>query len=48
MYKTKDIETTAAFYRDVLGLKEAVRMQDPTGTKLGSVHLYIAPSQFLA
>jgi lactoylglutathione lyase len=45
--RARDIEKTAAFYRDVLGLKEAFRMQDPTGTKLGSVHLFFAPGQFL-
>ncbi|GHT73634.1 hypothetical protein FACS1894124_2300 [Spirochaetia bacterium] len=45
--RARDIEKTAAFYRDVLGMPEAFRMQDPTGTRLGSVHMYIAPSQFL-
>jgi lactoylglutathione lyase len=45
--RTRDIEATAAFYRDVLGMPETFRMQDPSGSKLGSVHIYIAPSQFI-
>ncbi|MDR3334939.1 MAG: VOC family protein [Treponema sp.] len=45
--RARDIEATAAFYRDVLGMPEAFRMQDPSGSKLGSVHIYIAPSQFI-
>jgi lactoylglutathione lyase len=45
--RARDIEKTVAFYRDVLGLKEAFRMQDPSGAKLGSVHMFIAPSQFI-
>jgi lactoylglutathione lyase len=45
--RARDIEKTATFYRDVLGLPEAFRMQDPSGAKLGSVHMFIAPSQFL-
>jgi lactoylglutathione lyase len=45
--RARDIEATAAFYRDILGMPEAFRMQDPTGTKLGSVHIYVAPSQFI-
>jgi lactoylglutathione lyase len=45
--RARDIEKTAAFYRDVVGLQEAFRMQDPSGTALGSVHLFFAPGQFL-
>ncbi|GHT98092.1 hypothetical protein FACS1894142_3960 [Spirochaetia bacterium] len=45
--RARDIEATARFYRDVLGMKEAFRMQDPTGQKLGSIHLYVAPSQYI-
>ena len=43
----KDAEKTAAFYRDVLGFPEAFRMQNPAGDALGSIHLYVAPNQFL-
>jgi lactoylglutathione lyase len=42
----RDIEATAAFYRDVLGLKEAFRMMKDDGG-VGTIYLYIAPSQFL-
>jgi lactoylglutathione lyase len=45
--RAKDIETTAGFYRDVLGLPEAFRMHNLPGGKLGSVHIFIAPSQFI-
>jgi lactoylglutathione lyase len=45
--RASDIEKSAAFYRDVLGFPEAFRMQNPEGTALGSVHIYIAPSQFI-
>jgi lactoylglutathione lyase len=45
--RARDIEATAAFYRDTLGMPEAFRMQDPTGTKLGTVYIYVAPSQFI-
>jgi lactoylglutathione lyase len=45
--RARDIEKTAAFYRDVLGMSEAFRMQNQAGTALGSVHIYVAPSQFI-
>ncbi|MDR3248826.1 MAG: VOC family protein [Treponema sp.] len=45
--RAREIEATAAFYRDVLGMPEAFRMQDPTGTKLGTIYIYVAPSQFI-
>ena len=44
--RARDIEKTAAFYVEVLGLKEAFRMNRPDGT-LGAIYLYIAPNQFL-
>ena len=44
--RARDIEKTAAFYTEVLGLKEAFRMDRPDGT-LGTIYLYIAPHQFL-
>jgi lactoylglutathione lyase len=45
--RARDIEATAKFYREVLGMPEEFRMQDPTGTKLGSVHMFVAPSQYI-
>ena len=45
--RTKDIEATAKFYREVLGMKEAFRMQNPAGDALGSIHMYVAPFQFI-
>jgi lactoylglutathione lyase len=45
--RAKDIEKTAAFYRDVLGFSEAFRMKNPEGTALGSVHIFVAPSQYI-
>ncbi|GHV88427.1 hypothetical protein AGMMS50267_07870 [Spirochaetia bacterium] len=45
--RARDIEATAAFYRDVLGMQEAFRMQNPAGDKLGSVHIFVAPSQYI-
>jgi lactoylglutathione lyase len=43
----KDIEATAAFYQNVLGLKEAFRMMKEDGSGPGTIYLYIAPNQFL-
>ncbi|MDR2447482.1 MAG: VOC family protein [Treponema sp.] len=45
--RARDIEKTVAFYRDVLGFPEAFRMYDLPGGALGSVHIYIAPNQFI-
>ncbi|GHU27142.1 lactoylglutathione lyase [Spirochaetia bacterium] len=45
--RARDIESTARFYTEVLGMKEAFRMQNPAGDALGSVHIYVAPSQFI-
>jgi lactoylglutathione lyase len=45
--RAKDIEKTAAFYRDVLGMKEAFRMYNGEGGALGTIYLCAAPGQFL-
>ena len=45
--RAKDIEATVKFYREVLGMKEAFRMQNPTGDALGCVYMYVAPYQFI-
>jgi lactoylglutathione lyase len=45
--RAKDIETTAKFYREVVGFKEAFRMYSPDGSKLTTIYFYIAPSQFI-
>ncbi len=42
----KDIEKTAAFYREVLGLSEAFRMYNKDKS-VGSVHMFVAPSQYI-
>lgn len=44
--RARDIEKTAAFYTEVLGLKEAFRMYNPDGA-LGTIYLYAAPGQFV-
>ena len=45
--RSKDIEATAKFYRDIIGLKEAFRMHQLEGGRLGCIYMYIAPSQFI-
>jgi lactoylglutathione lyase len=45
--RARDIEATARFYTEVLGMKEAFRMQSPAGDRLGSIHIYVAPCQFI-
>ncbi len=42
----EDIEKTAAFYREILGLKEAFRMYNEDKS-VGSVHMFVAPSQYI-
>jgi len=44
--RSKDIEATAAFYRDIIGLKEAFRMHNAEG-KFSGIYMYIAPGQFI-
>jgi lactoylglutathione lyase len=45
--RARDIELTARFYREVLGMQEAFRMRNPAADALGSIHLYVAPYQFI-
>jgi lactoylglutathione lyase len=45
--RARDIEGTAKFYREVLGMKEAFRMYNQEGGKLGSVHIFVAPSNYI-
>ncbi|GHT65548.1 hypothetical protein FACS1894110_07690 [Spirochaetia bacterium] len=45
--RARDIEATAKFYREVLGMKEAFRMHNLEGGKLGSVHMFVAPSNYI-
>jgi lactoylglutathione lyase len=45
--RARDIEATARFYRETLGMKEAFRMQNPAGDKLGCIYMYVAHSQFI-
>ncbi len=44
--RCSDILESIRFYTQVLGLKEAFRMQGPNG-ELATVYLYIAPSEYL-
>jgi Lactoylglutathione lyase and related lyases len=45
-FTVKDIETSAKFYTEVMGLKEAFRMYDPDGS-VATVYFYIAPNTFI-
>jgi len=45
--RAKDIEETAKFYREIVGLREAFRMYNGEGGKLSTIYMYIAPSQFI-
>jgi len=45
--RAKDIEETAKFYREVVGLKEAFRMYNAEGNKVTTIYFYIAQSQFI-
>ncbi|MDR2807448.1 MAG: VOC family protein [Spirochaetaceae bacterium] len=45
--RARDIEKTAGFYTEVLGMQEAFRMRNPVDDTLASVHIYVAPSQFI-
>jgi lactoylglutathione lyase len=45
--RAKDLEASAKFYREVVGLQEAFRMDRPHGTGVGTIYFYIAPSQFI-
>ena len=45
--RARDIEASAKFYREVIGFKEAFRMNSADTGKLGAVYIYIAPSQFI-
>ena len=44
--RARDMEKTASFYVEVLGMHEAFRLNRPDGT-LGAIYIYIAPNQFL-
>ena len=45
--RAKDIAVTTAFYRDILGMREAFRMYNDEGGKLSTVYLCAAPGQFI-
>ena len=45
--RAKDIEETAKFYREIIGLKEAFRMHNGEGNGLSAIYMYIAKSQFI-
>ena len=45
--RVKDIDAAARFYCETLGFKEAFRMHNLEGGKLGGIYIYIARSQFI-
>ncbi len=45
--RAKNIEATVAFYRDILGMKEAFRMYNGPGGALSVVYVCAAPGQFI-
>ena len=45
--RARDIEETAKFYREIVGLKEAFRIHNLEGGRLGIIYMYIAPGQFI-
>ena len=45
--RAKDIEVTASFYCDMLGMKEAFRMNNGENGKLSMIYLFAAPGQFI-
>jgi lactoylglutathione lyase len=45
--RVRDIEASAKFYRETLGMKEAFRMYNGEGNKLSSVHMFISPSNYI-
>ena len=45
--RARNIEETAKFYRETVGLKEAFRMYSGDNNKLSTIYMYIAPSQFI-
>jgi catechol 2,3-dioxygenase-like lactoylglutathione lyase family enzyme len=45
--RARDMEVTAAFYRDVLGMKEAFRLHTGPNGECTSIHMFVAPSQYI-
>ena len=45
--RAKDIEESGKFYREIVGLKEAFRMYNLEGNRLGTIYFYLAPGQFI-
>jgi lactoylglutathione lyase len=45
--RARDMEVTAAFYRDVLGMKEAFRLYTGPNGECTGIYMYVAKSQFL-
>jgi lactoylglutathione lyase len=45
--RARDIGAAIAFYRDILGMKEAFRMYHGEGGKLSTIYLCMAPGQFI-
>jgi lactoylglutathione lyase len=45
--RARDIEATVAFYRDILGMKEAFRMYNGPDGALSTIYVCVAPGQFI-
>jgi len=45
--RARDMEVTAKFYREIAGFREAFRMYNLEGGKLGCIYMYIANGQFI-
>lgn len=45
--RARDMEATARFYVEVLGMKEAFRLYTGPNGECTSIHIYVAPSQFI-
>ena len=45
--RAKDMEATARFYTDVLGMKEAFRLYFGQGNECSGIYIYVAPNQFI-
>lgn len=45
--RARDIEESARFYREVMGMEEAFRMYNTPDGGVGTVYMILAPGQFL-
>lgn len=45
--RSKDMEASAGFYREVMGLKEAFRLYNKETGACGSIHMFVAPNSYI-